>query len=429
MMQYIKRNWLFLIMVFLCIPLTLSATWVVDLFHFPLIISRVMAIIVYLPFAAFIGMKVWTDIRHFREAMVVSNGFYYGFAIYYGILTGYRFLTHMEVKENLYFSIVFFGAIALYMLLRDGRIKMESQAMTMNLVWIALFFVAYRLLYCTVGVRYLEFSPINVNLTSGAVAMLLPILGYNLTIDALSRKQRLWCWVAMAGSVTVVAVTGARALFWLMMIMLVVLLLTHIPAKQGWMRLGSAVLAGFLLVAALAVADVGRVRYSLCREIGITITSSSPSAPNTPSDDQLAAQEQVNASNQMRSELVAMGMEQIQLNPWFGTGDVMYVTMPREDFIAIQSSHNFLIEALICYGIFGLLMLAGLVISLIGEIGLFKKSGKGKWGIKIALFLTLFFYFAFGFVQPTVFNCIICLLFVMAMATGRATLRLSDTDA
>lgn len=431
MKRFVKSRSIFILMVFLCTLLTFSATWVVELIGFPMSVSRLLAILVYLPFACLVLTKVCLDIRHWRSALTVSNGFFYAFAVYYAALFGYRFLRGMEIKEHLYYSIVFFGAISLYMLLRDRFTDLKDRDMAINLIWIALFFVVYRLLYCAVGARFLEFSPINVNLTSGAVALLMPLLSYWLTSDTLSRKQRILCWITLTGGVVVIATTGARALFWLSVITVGVILLSSIFTKSDWIRLTTAVVAGCLIVVGLCLGNVGRTRYAVYRETGLTISLSSPSNSSDPDnpdeeepdEDQLAAQEQVDASNQMRSELVAMGVEQMQLNPWFGTGDVLYVTYPRPDFKAVQSSHNFLIEAIICYGVFGLIMIAGLFISLIGETGLFVKMGKEQRRTKIVLLLTLFFYFAFGFVQPTVFNPIICLLFVMAVAAVRGLLQ------
>lgn len=428
MKRFVKSKSMFILMAFLCTLLTFSATWVVELFDFSISVSRILAILVYLPFAGLAFIKVYSDIRHWRSALTVSNGFFYAFAAYYAGLLGYRILNNLEVKENLYYSLVFFGSISLYMLLRDRWTESKNQDAAVNLMWIALFFVVYRLAYCTVGARFLEFSPINVNLTSGAVALLLPVLSHCLTVDILSRNQRILCWITMVGGIVVIATTGARALFWLSVITLGVTLLSLIFAKKDWIRLTTVVVAGCMIVVGLCIGNVGRTRYAVYRETGISISLSAPTEPDNtddvePDDDQLAAQEQADASDQMRSELVAMGVEQIRMNPWFGTGDVLYITYPRPDFKAVQSSHNFLIEAIICYGIFGLIMIAGLFISLIGETGLFVKMGKEHRRTKIVLLLTLFFYFAFGFVQPTVFNPIICLLFVMAVAAVRGLLQ------
>jgi O-antigen ligase len=138
-----------------------------------------------------------------------------------------------------------------------------------------------------------------------------------------------------------------------------------------------------------------------------------PPIGQSPEQDKNAAQEQIEASNWMRKLLVQKGLEEVEANPWFGTGNVVYFYRLGENNIVRQSSHNFLIEAIICYGLVGLAMIAALFVTLLIEAKLFAKRVLRRWNDVVTLLLTMAFFFAFGMVQPTVFDVLMCPLFLM----------------
>lgn len=475
-MEKVKSKSFLWIYIYFGILTSLRSTYVIEAFPALESVSKILTVLVYLPFAAAIFYKLLTDIRDFKKSIKsVSNCIFYVFTLYYVGLCAYRFANGMEVKENFYYTIVFLGAIATYMLLRDGRIFMPKQELEKNLLWITAFFVLYRLAYVLIGVHFISKSPININLTSGAVGLLLPLVGNMLMESYWDKKKSILPWLVFCGGLIVVATTGSRAIFALTVANVAVLVLVALIRRRGVIRIVSAVVMCCVVVAGLAFADVGKVRYSLYRQAGIEIpvaqtvdptTGSSaattptatedeekpsekpdkdsdkekpdkdpdkedptetPTTPTTPEQitdmDQLKAQKQIDASDRMRKKLVQYGMKQVEKNPLFGTGDVMYKYRMNKKYVFLQSSHNFLIESVICYGLVGLLMIAALFIAMLIEAKLFVKTALRRWNYKIMLLLTIAFYFALGFVQPTVYDSLICPLFLLVIVASQKALQ------
>jgi hypothetical protein len=456
-MKKLQSKMFFWFYVYLSILATLRSTYVMEVIPIPMTLSRILTVAVYVPFVLAVGYKLFTDARDIKGAFKkVSNWIFYAFALYYLALCVYRYTNQMEVKENLYYSIIFFGAIAIFMLLQNGKLKLPKQELEKNLLWIAVFFIVYRLAYVLIGARFFERSPINVNLNTGVLALLLPFLGNQLTDLALSKKKTLVLWSVVVASIAVIATTGARALFLLTMVNVAAMLVIALIRRKGVLKMVTAIAAGVVIVVSLALMNVGEVRYNVYRQTGIDFSAirntfevkkptqataattpsaaptqtptEAPTAPavtekptdapigQSPEQDKEAAKEQIHYSDRMRRHLVQFGIKKAKENPWFGNGDVMYWYQITEKYGFMQSAHNFLVEGIICYGIIGMTMIAALFISLLAEAKLFAKIALRRWNYTAALGLTALFYFAFGFVQPTVFDMFICPLFVLAVA-------------
>lgn len=437
--------WLY---VYLAVLTALRSTYVLEVIPISMTLSRIFTVAVYVPFVLAVGYKLFLDVWNRQIAFKkVSNWIFYVFALYYVALCVYRLTNAMEVKENLYYSIVLFGSIAIYMLLKEGKIAVSKQELQKNLLWIAGFFVAFRLAYVLIGAHFFAKPPININLTSGIVALLVPFLCHMLMAAGSNKKESLWIWIVLAGCLVVIATTGARALFLLTVANVAVMLAVALIRRTGVLRMVTVIAVSVALVVTMVLCNVGQVRYSVYRQMGIdfddlqvtfeqkattqsktakqqavTLVQLSNKQPTkipigeSPEQDQAAAQKQINASNKMRKKLVQLGVNEVKKNPLFGTGDVMYWYQVNKTYGFMQSSHNFLLEAVICYGLIGSAMIAALFISLLAEAKLFTKRALQRWNYTVVLALTAVFHFAFGFVQPTVFDIFICPLFVLTAA-------------
>lgn len=457
------KNAVFLLFVYFSIFQTLNSSWVTSVLHIPSAVSKIVTALVYLPFVLAVGYKALGDIKQIKTAFSkVSNWIYYALGVYYAAVTVWRLTTGREVQENLYFAIIFFGAVAMFMLLRDGHIRISKQELEKNLLYIAAFFIAYRLAYVLVGCYFFEKSPINVNLTTGIVAFLLPFVANMLTHT--DKKKSVFHWCVLCAGLAVVATSGSRALFALTGVTMAVMLAVLLFKRKGVLRFVTAMAVGCAIVVALMLANVGQVRYAVYRQTGVDFealvdsfetrppqlpteaptgapteapTEAPTDAPSeapteeptemptstpvgvSPEQDKTAAQEQIEASNWMRKRLTQRGIYEIEKNVLFGTGNVLYNYQLGPDYVVVQSSHNFVIEGLICFGAIGFVMIAALFIALLIEAKAFTKLALKKWNHTAVLWLSVGFYFAFGFVQPTVFDVFFCPLFLMLITAFR----------
>jgi O-antigen ligase len=188
----------------------------------------------------------------------------------------------------------------------------------------------------------------------------------------------------------------------------------------------------------LAACNYGTVRYALYRETGLNVSSlfgTEDKEIQTPVEDveinevQSSAENQIKQSDNMRGDLVKWGIEEIKKNPAFGTGNVLFRYVINEKRAFEQSSHNFVIESIICYGIVGLLLIGVMFACMLVKTDLYRKKNWYKWRDAVAMLLCVVYYFAFGFVQPTVYAPMICSLFVLLIYTfARDGLRDAQTE-
>ena len=101
----------------------------------------------------------------------------------------------------------------------------------------------------------------------------------------------------------------------------------------------------------------------------------------------------------------------------------MYSNCPNVTFLYTvgeykiqQSSHNFLLETLNCYGVIGLLFIIAFIVIALYNSKVFSRKNKGPWQNKASVLLTFALFFAMGSLQPLVFNILLCPVFMMLFA-------------
>ena len=429
------------------ICLTFTSTWIKEVLSVPPMISKLLTLALYVPFMFAIGWKIISDLihlckkeyRHFDIPTVV----FYVFIAYYALISCYRLLNAMEIKENLYYSIVFLGSVAYYLQSHKDCAKVGFKGLSANIGIIVLAIVLYDLAYRSIGSLYISKNPINANLVSGCLTIALPFLCMCYCRKT-STVSMVVYGIAACCSIVIVLITGARALFLLTCLTIVVAFAACLISKQGFGKILILVIVSLSIVLTLALCDVGKVRYSLSRETGLNISalleekntsSSGTQSGKTDKDtggtkkpgssanrEYNSAMSQVDRSDKMRSDLVNLGLEEVRQHPWIGSGNVTFSYKVSKNYIAEQSSHNFIIETMICYGLIGLVLVATLFITLLIQSGLFRKSSRSAWLYRLCLLQTLVAFFGLGFVQPTVFSPLTCSLFVLILAASRQLL-------
>jgi hypothetical protein len=177
--------------------------------------------------------------------------------------------------------------------------------------------------------------------------------------------------------------------------------------------------------------NAGRVRYALYREFGLfgsnqgAMDDTLPDEPGTmdptdiPGSDGLLdaddATTQIERSDAMRSTLMKEGIKQVKLNPLFGTGD-LYYTQDLGYMKQNLTAHNFLLETIVSYGLIGFMMIAAIFVAILLETKILCKSLLTRWGHRIAVLMVFFYFFAFGMVQPSVYNSLLCPLFMLVIS-------------
>ena len=433
MIRLIKKYPLLLLYIYLSVWTSLASTPLTELFRPPLMLSRMYSLLLYVPFAVLILWKLVGDIRGFRKNAV--NLIYYLFALYYGALCVYRFAAGMEVKESIYYSIVFFGSVALYCQIRDDRLHMDRDLFGTNFIAILIFVCAYKIIASILCVgwfgrpRLIGNPPINNLYSTSILVLLIPFLLDNLKSE--KRKYSSVVWAVLTICLTLIALCASRAIVALAAGLFVVCAALHFADRDKLVKIVASVLCAVLIISVLAGMNAGRVRYALYREFGLfgsnqgAMDDTLPDEPGTtdptdvPGSDGLLdaddATAQIERSDAMRSTLMKEGIKQVKLNPLFGTGD-LYYTQDLGYMKQNLTPHNFLLETIVSYGLIGFVMIAALFVAILLETKILCKSLLTQWKRRIAVLMVFFYFFAFGMVQPSVYNSLLCPLFMLVIS-------------
>lgn len=426
MFVVVKKYWISLGFVFLMILLTFSSTWLNEVINLPNSFNSALSILIYLPFALIILWKLLCDIKRLKQVMNKAvNILYYIFAVYYCFLSLYRIINGLEIKENLYYTIVFLGSLALYLQISDGIFKVSNAVLRANILVIICLVVVYRFIFSFLVGTVLYAYPINMNVMTGISVLTLPFLIDNLRYNEASRIYKIFNTCLIIATIISVLTSAARLMFALTVAILVVMFLTNITNKKVWTKILIAFFSAILIIAVMFISNIGNTRYALYREISgldkIIVSIDEKFGTNFNSfeqnidDNKSEALKQTERSDSMRSDLIKIGVSEILKNPLLGTGNVLYEYEVGE-YTFQQSSHNFLIEAIVCYGILGLLIIIAFIVAVIIKSKAFSHKGNINWQSRITILIISAVFFAIGCLQPLVFNVLLCPLFLLLFA-------------
>lgn len=424
MMRLLKKYGLFILFVYLTICTMLASTPVNELVDFPRLVQQGITLALYLPFFCVILWKLAEDLRSFQ--VNAFNVLYYVFALYYGALTVWRFATHAEVKEGIYYSVVLFGAFAICALCRDKEWKLDLAQCRSNLIAIGVYTVIFKLVFTFLEGNVFSNPPVNNLYSTSVLVLLLPFLSQELR-SAANRKTAGF-FALTSFSIALILICSSRAVVLLAIAVMAVLLITALVPPRALIRYLCALVSAALIVILLASFRVGEVQFSFYRALGVPVPTISFDTGSTDAgeSEKTEAEEkekaevvynagvQVDKSDSMRSVLMQQGLAEFKENPLFGTGD-LYYTYDLGYKTMEQTAHNFLLECLVCYGLVGTVLVLLLLLALLWSCGFFRKESLGLWRSWLSVLLVLFYYFAFGMVQPSVFNTLVCPTFAIVM--------------
>lgn len=449
-----KKSGLFLFLVYFLLMFVRSLASESAGTAFPSLISlrKPLSFLIYLPFFCVAFYRFLIDVRAIRRSQKLSViSIYYFFLAFFFIVSVFRLATNMEVKESLYCALLLAGSVSIYILLRENVWTFGQRDYLCFVLSTASCVLASHFLFTYVLNDIFIRAPLNINLTSGVLGLLLPPELDFLADQQLSVRNRCWAFIVTVLSLFAVAGTGSRSIFWLTVLILAVKLV--LPMRQSLKRaipIAFSLVAAALLIAVAVVVPDETMRSALARETGASFFLRSSFEPNRganrgeetldyPVDKFLFEQEsieevqkqsieevqkQIGYSNSMRIDLIKMGLAQIKQNPLFGTGDVFYSYDMSEDRIVEQSSHNFLIESMVAFGAIGTVLLGTLIMLMLKDVMQFQRVSGGIKAVDVTVWVVVFYFFAFGFVEPTVFDQMTLPVFTIVLAKHQHVLTL-----
>lgn len=404
-------------LVYLTLLQTITSRWIVSWIGVPEAVTKIATILLYLPFVVFICWKAIVDLK--TRTVNVSIIAYYAFLVYYGALVIYRYFGGMEVKENLYYTLILLGSISLFSIICNNKTLADARSLCSNVCFFSIFLLIYRILFVLCIKRHIYYSPINEIAIGGSIIILFPAVVKRLWESEGNTRWSALSMLSIFGLMVVVFTLSSRSSLFVMLFELLCVAVLLFKRKRVWVKYVSAIIASVLFVLLLVVFDVGESRYAVYRETGWAISTettekSTMDPSNIPTPEQ-SASDQITRSDSMRNDLLRMSVEQVKANPLFGTGDVLFsYDVAGQTFEA--PAHNFILATLNCYGLVGLLLLVILVFSILIRNRAFCIFDTCAQETRLLFLLTLVAYFGMGMVQATVYDMQIMPLMFIELA-------------
>lgn len=416
----------FWLLVYIFILMALGSRYVVQAFDASIIYSRVVTVLVYLPFitftVVFIVALVRKKIPFSRNAKLLVV-----FIFYAAALQLYRYISGAVDNECTYYTLTLIGSISFMLLETNGFWTISKRKLTNSLLgfaaFVLLFINAYEFFFTGIVVS----SPVDRNIITTLILMLLPVLCFSREEKGVIVAIRI---ILIICSICYILLCESRAAFALLFFVLAGMVIVNWQSRKTVIMIIATTLASIAIVAIFCIADVGDSRYALERELdgfGISITglfedqteedlSKSEIEEETSGSSEQAASSQIERSDNMREDLFNYGIEQINANPLFGTGRLTigyYLPMAGDTFRS--APHNFIIETMVCYGLAGSILLVVLFCSVI--MSLIKSTNRiTGWRRYVgSACLTSVVFFTIGFVQPIVYQPVALMLFVLTL--------------
>ena len=436
MKNFVQKNYVWLFFTWLIIMLTVQSRWVVGWLKPPSSILKVAALLTYLPFAVFALQKLISDIKTRKKDLFTI--LYYSFAAYYACISLYRLLTHGELKDSLYYTIVLLGTLALFSLVFQQKSREASRQPTNCACIFHLILLVYRLLFLLFVEKHIKQSPVNEIAMGTALLLLLPISFQQLRSRDFSVPGCIFYGLLIFGTVVVILSLGSRAVFFLLLVELIPLLLSCLKCKRAIFTGLIAIVCALAVLCVLFVCNTGRVRYNVYRQTGINFSKLLPNISNDQQNDsdkdsskdnnskeesQKIALSQIERSDAMRKTLSKLSLEEVRKNPWIGTGTALFPHRYNQGRQIIDApAHNIFLQTLNCYGVIGLLLLMALILTLILKTGLFRFK-EGHLADRIFLFTVLILYFGISLIQATAYDVLVMPTAFICMAVLAASIQ------
>lgn len=422
MKKFLQKNYVWLFFTWLIIMLTVQSRWVVGALKTPSSILKIAALLTYLPFMVFALLKLISDIKARKKDLFTI--LYYGFAVYYVCISLYRLLTHGELKDSLYYTIVLLGTLALFCSVSQQKNQQASRHLADCACIFLSILLVYRLVFLLFVEKHITQSPVNEIAMGTALLLLLPIPFQQLRHRDFSVPGCIFYGLLIFGTVVVILSLGSRAVFFLLLVELIPLIVSCLKCKRAIFTGMIAFVCALAVLCVLFVCDTGRVRYNVYRQTGINFAKLLPdisdSQKNSSDKDSSKKEEskkesqaqknalsQIERSDAMREALTELSLEEVRKNPWIGTGTVLFPhRYNRGKQIIDAPAHNIFLQTLNCYGVIGLVLLMALILTLVIKTGLFRLK-EGHLSDRVSLFTVLVLYFGISLIQATAYDVLV----------------------
>lgn len=373
----------------------LGSRWIVLAYGISETFSKRLMLFLYLMLAFFLAIKIAGD--YFQKKFSLVTSILHVFFIYSVFIITIRFVSGVEVKNTIYWTIILLGSISAAELVFNSSYKRQTikiETIINDFTSFGLFVVAYKALYVLYLNRIIAYDPLNTNKECGIMLIVIPcsVLGYLMY----GRKKYVIGILLFSLVILYSGSRGGLLLYAFEIVAIYTLFIRHNYKVTKWLLF--LLLSAFVLSVIITL-NVGNIQNYIIRALGTIAHKSSI---------MFSTIEQISRSDAGRHELYDFGYKEFLKSPLFGTGIVYFRQTINGMGVFSQSAHNFILETLDCFGLLGLMQLALLYIGVFFKMPKYNKCKSYFTILSIA-------FFGYSMVEPFLYDPFVFLTYCMAV--------------
>lgn len=314
-------------------------------------------------------------------------------------------VSHLNYMDGVHFAVRILGAFGIYYAASDS--ECIKKYITKNLL--AFSFVLNIVLiadFISQGTIRLTHVLTNIIIVCCVVFILnINSLKHFQTHNKIQIFYEICCWLNFTVTCLLSILSGSRLALFFGSLMVVYFLIYIFKDKKRFLFYLFSLLCAALTIILLTIFNVGDSRRMMDKQIYslFKVDVSTRGPENDKNYNNIPVADTSKYSDLMRDDLMKLGIAEVEKNLFWGTGNVNFDYVVNEDLIS-QTPHNFILESLICFGLFGTILLAIIALYIICSF-LLKKDI--LFSSKTNLIVLVSILFGYSLFQPTLYNYII----------------------
>lgn len=361
----------------------MGSRWTILAFNIPEGYSKGLTLFLYLMLMVFVLVKLCKDIC--TKKISYFSIFLLIFLFYCVCVMMIRLMSGEEIQHTIYCTLILIGSISIANIIfnKYKKKKIKIETIVDDFIAFGYILVAFKLCYNIFLSEVFLYDMINVNKECCIMLMLIPcsFLGY-----LIYERKKYVIGILLFSTMIIYSGSRSGTFLWFLELLTICFLLVRHNFKIYKMML--CIFFFVLVTAGLLIFDVGNIQQYFSRATGMFFFNTSLA---------IDVEGQISRSDAGRFELYDWGYTEFLKSPIIGTGVVYFFQTIEGMGDYMQSSHNFVLEILDCFGLLGLVQVIILFIAMLLQIP--KNNGCKSYFIILSLV-----FFGYAMFQPFIYD-------------------------
>lgn len=338
------------------------------------------------------------------------------FAVYYVLITGYRFISGGNAMQSLHTAIITFTSVVPFFLIDAEIIKRKNAFIDLIIV-----FTVINMLQLITGLigGSIRQSPVlqNIMVYDTIMIFMVPWFFYIAQHTKELKISSLWellCWLNLLCSLIFITASGSRSGMIIMAFTFLISMIINFKRKNKFllkcMTLCIAVASIIVTLYSYNIMDfklgITRQKLALLNESSEYVTTLKGAGIENDAEDGAMEYEKfvktsITSSDDIRGILWEESIREIKKSPFLGTGTMLF-EIEYFDAKLLQGSHNIILESSLAFGVIGMVIFFIMIIIPIIYILLpiIRFKMKVAWREAFNYMLSMITIFMMAMVQP-----------------------------